>query len=104
MENTDKQETDAFLNIVNDQLQAFENTLDYSSLSKAKDLILAVEKNGGRVHVTGIGKPGHVSGYAASLLSSTGTPAYELHGTEAVHGSSGQVMAGGVVSAISNSG
>ena len=104
MENTDKQETDAFLNIVNDQLQAFENTLDYSSLSKAKDLILAVEKNGGRVHVTGIGKPGHVSGYAASLLSSTGTPAYELHGTEAVHGSSGQVMAGDVVIAISNSG
>ena len=35
----------------------------------------------------GIGKPGHVAGYVASLLSSTGTPTYELHGTEAVHGS-----------------
>ena len=40
----------------------------------------------------------------ASLLSSTGTPTYELHGTEAVHGSSGQVLPGDVVIAISNSG
>ena len=45
-----------------------------------------------------------MAGYAASLLSSTATPAYELHGTEAVHGSSGQVLPGDVVIAISNSG
>ena len=37
---------------------------------------------GHRVHVTGIGKPGHVAAYAASLLSSTGTPSYFLHGTD----------------------
>ena len=54
--------------------------------------------------MTGIGKPGHVAGYAASLLSSTGTPTYELHGTECVHGSAGQVVPGDVVIAISNSG
>ncbi len=54
--------------------------------------------------MTGIGKPGHVSGYISSLLSSTGTSAYILHGTEAVHGSSGQVVEGDVVIAISNSG
>ena len=59
---------------------------------------------GHRVHVTGIGKPGHVAGYGASLLSSTGTPSYFLHGTEAVHGSCGQLVAGDVVIAISNSG
>ena len=52
----------------------------------------------------GIGKPGHVAGYMASLLSSTGTPAYFLHGTEAVHGSCGQLVAGDVVICISNSG
>ena len=46
---------------------------------------------GHRVHVTGIGKPGHVAAYAASLLSSTGTPSYFLHGTEAVHGSCGSL-------------
>ena len=37
-------------------------------------------------------------------LSPTGTPTYFLHGTEAVHGSCGQLMAGDVVIAISNSG
>ncbi|EMS73405.1 KpsF/GutQ family sugar-phosphate isomerase [Ruminiclostridium cellobioparum] len=70
----------------------------------AVSLIGDAEEEGKRVHITGIGKPGHVAGYIASLLSSTGTPAYELHGTEAVHGSSGQVMDGDVVIAISNSG
>ena len=67
-------------------------------------MILAAEAKNNRLHVTGIGKPGHVAGYAASLLSSTGTPTYELHGTEAVHGSAGQVLSGDVVIAISNSG
>lgn len=61
-------------------------------------------KNKKRVRVIGIGKPSRVSKYIASLLSSTGTPAYVLDGTEAVHGSSGQVVAGDVVIAISNSG
>ena len=45
-----------------------------------------------------------MAGYIASLISSTGTPAYYLHGTEAVHGSCGQLVAGGVVICISNSG
>ena len=71
---------------------------------QAVNLILEAEGRGNRVHVTGIGKPGHVAGYVASLLSSTGTPAYQLDGTEAVHGSSGQVRPGDVVIAISNSG
>ena len=59
---------------------------------------------GGRLHVTGIGKPAHIAAYAASLFSSTGTPAYFLHGTEAVHGSCGQLVPGDVVICISNSG
>lgn len=70
----------------------------------AAELILASQAGGGRIHVTGIGKCSHVATYAASLLSSTGNPAYYLHGTEAVHGSCGQLAAGDVVIAISNSG
>jgi arabinose-5-phosphate isomerase len=54
--------------------------------------------------VTGVGKPEHLAHYAASLLASTGTPATFLHATEAVHGSAGQIVAGDVVLAISNSG
>jgi len=70
----------------------------------AAQLIWDAQANGNRVHITGIGKPGHVAAYMASLLSSTGTPTYFLHGTEAVHGSCGQLEAGDVVICISNSG
>lgn len=77
------------------------------SIEKYEGAVRLIEDSqfmGGRVHITGIGKPSHVANYVASLLSSTGTPAYFLHGTEAVHGSSGQLMPGDVVICISNSG
>ncbi len=101
---SEKEEVQSFLDITMQQINDFIETIDKDALTSAKNLILEAEKNNNRVHVTGIGKPGHVAGYVASLLSSTGTPAYELHGTEAVHGSSGQVLAGDIVIAISNSG
>jgi arabinose-5-phosphate isomerase len=78
--------------------------LDLEALERAKELIQKAETSGNRVHVSGVGKPGHLAGYIASLLSSTGTPSYFLHGTEAVHGSSGQIVPGDVVIFISNSG
>ena len=93
-----------FVDISNEEMQAITKEISLDFYDKAVELILAAEKNGNRVHITGIGKPGHVASYVASLLSSTGTPTYELHGTEAVHGSSGQVRPGDVVIAISNSG
>lgn len=78
--------------------------LDYKAIDKAAKLIIAAKKNGNRIHVSGIGKPGHIAGYIASLMSSTGTPTYFLHGTEAVHGSCGQLVPGDIVIFISNSG
>ncbi|MCI6273334.1 MAG: SIS domain-containing protein [Coriobacteriaceae bacterium] len=101
---TDREQVEEFLGTVKASLDEYVTGIDFDALGAAKRLILDAERGGGRVHVTGIGKPGHVSGYAASLLSSTGTPAYELHGTECVHGSAGQVLPGDVVIAISNSG
>ncbi len=70
----------------------------------ARDLILAARRAGHGLHLTGIGKSEYVARYLAASLSSTGTPAFFLHGTEAVHGSAGQVRRGDVVIAISNSG
>ena len=103
--NQDERETlQEYLDVLSKETQKFIDSIDYNALAAAENLILDAEKNNNRVHVTGIGKPGHVSGYVASLLSSTGTPAYILHGTEAVHGSAGQVLPGDVVIAISNSG
>lgn len=101
---TDKEQVVEFLDIVKGSLEEYVAGIDFEALSAAKKLILDAEAAGGRLHVTGIGKPGHVSGYAASLFSSTGTPTYELHGTECVHGSAGQTKPGDVVIAISNSG
>ncbi len=100
----EKEVLEQYLNDLSIEVKKFIGSIDYNELAAAKNLILEAEKNNNRVHVTGIGKPGHVSGYIASLLSSTGTPSYILHGTEAVHGSAGQVMPGDVLIAISNSG
>ena len=93
-----------FVDTSNEEMHAITKEISLDFYEKAIELILAAEKKGNRVHITGIGKPSHVASYIASLLSSTGTPTYELHGTEAVHGSSGQVRPGDVVIAISNSG
>ena len=94
----------AFLESAKASFASYAGNVDMNALEKASDLILAAQANGRMIHVTGIGKPGHVAAYAASLLSSTGNPAVFLHGTEAVHGSCGQLVAGDVVIAISNSG
>lgn len=101
---TDKEQVQEFLSIAKESVDKYVAGIDFAALSAAKQLILDAGAKGNRLHVTGIGKPGHVSGYAASLFSSTGTPTYELHGTECVHGSAGQTRPGDVVIAISNSG
>lgn len=74
-------------------------TPDY--FKDALDLVAKSESEGGRLHITGIGKPHHVANYMASLFSSTGTPCYFLDGTEATHGSAGQVKKGDTVIALS---
>jgi arabinose-5-phosphate isomerase len=87
-----------------EELDALRRRLDPSAFDAATLLIREALAGGGRVHVTGVGKPEHVARYAAALLSSTGTPATFLHATEAVHGSAGQVAGNDVLIAISNSG
>jgi len=87
-----------------EELDSLRRRLDREAFSRALALLARTRDAGGRVHVTGVGKPEHLAHYAASLISSTGTPATFLHATEAVHGSAGQVVSGDLVIAISNSG
>ncbi len=94
----------SFIDINKEELEKIIQNVDENALQKAADIIISARKKGNRLHVTGIGKPSHVSTYVASLFSSTGTPTYYLHGTEAVHGSCGQLVEGDVVICISNSG
>lgn len=94
----------SFIDISAKEFADFVESIDKESLKAAADIILEAKANGNRLHITGIGKPAHIAGYAASLISSTGTPTYFLHGTEAVHGSCGQLSDGDIVICISNSG
>ena len=99
-----KQAVKAFFDSVDTEFNTFLKARTAEEYEAAAQLILDSQAQGGRLHITGIGKPGHVSAYMASLFSSTGNPCYFLHGTEAVHGSCGQLAAGDVVICISNSG
>jgi arabinose-5-phosphate isomerase len=58
----------------------------------------------GRVIVTGMGKSGHVGMKVAATLSSTGTPAYFVHPSEASHGDLGMITREDVIVAFSWSG
>lgn len=93
-----------FIEISKKETDDFLSNVDLASVEKAAKLIIEAKKRGNRLHISGIGKPAHIASYAASVISSTGTPAYFLHGTEAVHGSCGQLVAGDIVIMISNSG
>ena len=99
-----RQAVSDFLASAGAEFDAFLSGLNPEAYEPVARIVLESQSRGGRIHVTGIGKCSHVATYTASLLSSTGNPAYYLHGTEAVHGSCGQLAAGDVVIAISNSG
>jgi arabinose-5-phosphate isomerase len=58
----------------------------------------------GRLVVCGVGKSGIVARKIAATFASTGTPAFFLHSSEAVHGDLGTVEGGDVVLAVSKSG
>lgn len=97
-------EVEEFLDVALAELSAAKASIQMDAIGRAARLILESESRGGRVHVTGVGKSEYVARYIASLLSSTGTPAYFLHATECVHGSAGQLQSSDVTIAISKSG
>jgi arabinose-5-phosphate isomerase len=68
------------------------------------DAVAAIRACRGRVIVTGMGKSGHVGLKVAATLSSTGTPAYFVHPSEASHGDLGMITAQDVILAFSWSG
>ena len=58
----------------------------------------------GRVIVSGIGKSGHIGNKISATLTSTGTPSFFVHASEASHGDLGRIAADDVCLLISNSG
>lgn len=88
------------LRIEADALAKVRERLDLS-LVKAAELI---RRCPGGVIVTGMGKAGLVGQKIAATLASTGTRAFPLHPSEAVHGDLGRIRPGDVVLALSQSG
>ncbi|MDD9922090.1 MAG: KpsF/GutQ family sugar-phosphate isomerase [Boseongicola sp.] len=84
-------------------LQALANALPgmRADIDKFVQMVADLE---GRLIVTGLGKSGHVGTKLAATFSSTGTPAYFLHPSEASHGDLGMVQPGDAVLALSWSG
>ena len=83
-------------------LQAIPETNDYEA---AIQLILErVHSQGGRLITSGMGKAGQIAHNIATTFSSTGTPAYCLHPSEAQHGDLGMACEGDLMLLISNSG
>jgi len=68
------------------------------------EAVSAMKSTAGRVIVTGVGKSGIVGQKIAATLASTGTAAFFLHPTEAIHGDLGMIQKGDVVLALSYSG
>ncbi|MDC3022189.1 KpsF/GutQ family sugar-phosphate isomerase, partial [Pelagibacteraceae bacterium] len=72
-----------------------------SNFCKAINLIYNTK---GKIVITGVGKSAHIGNKISATLTSTGTPSYFIHATEASHGDLGSIKKDDCVIAISNSG
>ena len=69
-----------------------------------EEAVNSIFKCRGKLIVSGIGKSAIVGKKIASTLTSTGTPSFFLHPSDALHGDLGMVEKGDIVLLISNSG
>ena len=66
--------------------------------------VQTINNTKGRIIVTGVGKSAHIGNKISATLTSTGTPSYFVHATEASHGDLGVIKKHDCVIALSNSG
>ena len=85
-------------------LRALKDALSGSLAGSFGEAVELLRSARGRVIVTGMGKSGHVGLKIAATLSSTGTPAYFVHPSEASHGDLGMITPQDVILAFSWSG
>lgn len=91
--------------ILSREIQALQAIPETNGYEAAIQLILdRVHRQGGRLITSGMGKAGQIAHNIATTFSSTGTPAYFLHPSEAQHGDLGMVCEGDLMLLISNSG
>ena len=83
-------------------ISAIPVTDDYEKAVEA--IVERVHRRGGKLITAGMGKAGQIAMNIATTFSSTGTPAVNIHPSEAQHGDLGVVQPNDIVLLISNSG
>ena len=63
-----------------------------------------LSKVNGNIILSGVGKSGHIARKIASTLTSTGSPSYFIHPTEASHGDLGSIRKKDILFLLSKSG
>ena len=91
------------LQVLNDEIDGI-NLLKKFFDSNFEHAVKTIFDSNGKVIVTGVGKSGHVGRKISATLSSTGTPSFFIHPTEASHGDMGMIEKNDVILAISWSG
>ena len=91
--------------ILQDESRAIANIPVSDAYDRAVELIAEhVHNRKGKLVTSGMGKAGQIAMNIATTFSSTGTPAVNLHPSEAQHGDLGVIQPDDVMLLISNSG
>ena len=95
-------------------INSAKRTLDIESKALAKlaanldqkfsNLCEVILKSKGKIITLGVGKSGHIAQKISATLSSTGSPSYFIHATEALHGDIGVISKNDSVLILSHSG
>ena len=89
--------------VFQDEAHALKTTQTALNSNFAKAINLIAQSKG-RLVILGIGKSGHIGRKIAATMSSTGTPSFFVHPTEAMHGDLGMITKTDIVLALSFSG
>ena len=89
--------------VLNDEIEGLSLLKEFFN-SNFEEAVKAIFNSKGKVVVTGVGKSGHIGRKISATLSSTGTPSYFIHPTEASHGDMGMIEKSDIILAISWSG
>ena len=85
---------------LNDEIEGLSLLKEFFN-SNFEEAVKAIFNSKGKVVVTGVGKSGHIGRKISATLSSTGTPSYFIHPTEASHGDMGMIEKSDIILAIS---
>ena len=84
-----------------DAISTMIDNLDYKNID---EIVNILKNRKGKIIFLGVGKSGHICKKLAATFSSTGTPSFFVHGTEACHGDLGMIESNDIVILMSNSG